>query len=172
MTRRHLSILILLLMVSLSAGLLIWAFTRRNSLLVQIRQIPTISAIRLSGEDIKTSDILVGGKRIVLFFFHPECEYCRKELAGVWERHTECPEAQWLFITLAPIDEVEDYLLTCPLDSIPNAHVLTQETPETFVLYNVKGPPAVFIYDDEGFLRITHRGATSIDDLIKEIKRL
>lgn len=116
------------------------------------------------------SSLLCRGKRTALFFFHPECEFCRKELEGILEHRDEFSNVQWVFLTLAPEELTATFLQDYPLESIPNANVLRQEAPDTYLLYKIKGPPAVFIYSEDGILLNQHLGATPISVLIEELK--
>lgn len=108
--------------------------------------------------------------RTALLFFHPECEYCRKELEGILARHSECRDIQWLFLTLAAAEEVETFLMEYPLESIPDAYILREDWPDNHKLFGVKGPPALFIYDENGKLMARHMGATSIKSLVQELQ--
>lgn len=85
-------------------------------------------------------------------------------------RHSECRDVQWLFITLAPAEEVETFLMEYPLESIPDAHVLREDWPATHKLYGINGPPALFIYDENGNLTTRHMGATSIKTIVRELQ--
>ena len=103
-------------------------------------------------------------------FFHPECEYCRKEVEGILAWHKEMRNVQWLFITLAPTEIVEEFLTEYPLESVSDAIVLREDWPDIYKQFGVKGPPALFIYDENGNLIKRHIGATSIKTIVQELQ--
>lgn len=152
------------------AGLLFWAFSKHNSKIDEIRHLSEINALTIYGDSFASINALDPAKRTALFFFHPECEYCQKELEGILINYSACRDVQWLFITLAPTDEVEAFLVDYPLLSIPNAYVLREDWPDTYERFAVKGPPALFIYDETGKLMKRHMGAVSIKTIVQELQ--
>lgn len=151
-------------------GLLFWAALRRDSKLEGIAQLPEIKTLTIYGDIFEVADYLDSTKRTALLFFHPECEFCQKEVDGIIARHREMRNVQWLFITLAPTEIVEDFLMEFPLESIPDAYVLREDWPETYKQFGVKGPPALFIYDENGNLMKRHMGATSIKTIVQDLQ--
>ena len=85
-------------------------------------------------------------------------------------RHSECRDVQWLFITIAPSEIVEEFLMEYPLETIPDAYVLREDWPDIHKVFGVKGPPALFIYDENGKLMKRHMGATSIKNIVQELQ--
>lgn len=150
--------------------LLFWAASRRDSQLDGIRQMPEIKALTILGDRFDAAEYLDSTKRTVILFFHPECMFCQKELEEVIARHMECRNTQWIFITLAPPEIVEEFLMDYPLESISDAYVLREDWPNTYKQFGVKGPPALFIYDESGNLMKRHIGATSIKTIIQELQ--
>lgn len=151
-------------------GLLIWAASRRGSKVEGIRQLPEIRTLTIDGDRFDVAEFLDSSKRTALMFFHPECEYCRKEVEGIIARHREFRDVQWLFITLAPAEVVERFLIDYPLDTIPFSIVLREDWPVTYKLFDVKGPPALFIYDENGNLLKRFKGATSINTIVEALR--
>ena len=151
-------------------SLLFWAASRHGSKVEGIRQLPEIKVLTIYGDNFKAADYLDSTKWTALLFFHPECEYCRKEVEGIITRQNEFRNVQWLFITLAPTEIVEEFLAEYPLESIPDAYVLREDWPDTYKQFGVKGPPALFIYDESGNLVRRHMGATSIKTIVQELQ--
>lgn len=170
MNRRNIARLTLCLLAVGMGGLLFWAASRRSSKVEGIRKRPEIKALTIYGESFDSAEYLDSSKRTALLFFHPECEYCRKEVEGILARHREIRNVQWLFITLAPTEVVEEFLAEHPLESIPDAYVLRENWPDTYEQFGVKGPPALFIYDENGNLMKRHMGATSIRTIVRELQ--
>lgn len=151
-------------------SLIVWAATRRDSKEEGITQMPGIKAFTIYGDNFEAAEYLDSTKRTALLFFHPECEFCRKELEGIIARHSEFRNVQWLFITLAPTEIVEEFLVDYPLESIPDSYVLREDWPDTYKQFGVKGPPALFIYDENRKLMKRHMGATSIKIIVQELQ--
>ncbi len=170
MTRKIIAKSLLCLLALGMVALLGRAFSKHNSKLDGIRELPSIYAFTVYGDSFASNDYLDSTKRTALLFFHPECEFCQKELEGLLTNHSECRNVQWLFITLAPAEIVEKFLVEYPLESIPDSYILREDWPETYKAFGVKGPPALFIYDENGKLMKRHMGATSIKTIVQELQ--
>ena len=151
-------------------GLLFGAASRRGSKVDGIRQLPEIKVFTIYGDSFDASEYLAPDKRTALLFFHPECEYCRKEVEGIIARQKEFRNVQWLFITLAPTEILEAFLKEYPIESIPDAYVLREDWPDIHRQFGVKGPPALFIYNENGDLIKRHMGAISIKTIVQELQ--
>lgn len=170
MKPRHIALLALGLLAGVMAGLLVWMISKKNAKRPDIAQMPEIKAVTLCGESFISYEELDPSKRTAILFFHPDCEYCRKELEGILSRHGEMRNMQWIFLTLAPEETVQEFLMEYPLEAIPNALVLRDDWPEMHRKYKVKGPPALFVYDENGQLFYQHRGAVSIKTIVERLK--
>ncbi len=170
MNRRNIARLTLCLLAVGMGGLLFWAASRHRSKLEGIRQLPEINAFTIYGERFDSAEYLDSSKRTALLFFHPECEYCRKEVEGILAWHREMRNVQWLFITLAPTEVIEEFLVEYPLESVQDAYLLRENWPDTYEQFGVKGPPALFIYDESGNLMKRHMGATSIKTIVQDLQ--
>ena len=170
MKRGNIARLTLCLLATGMVGLLFWAASRRSSKVEGIRQLPGIRALTIYGDNFDVAEFLDSSKRTALMFFHPECEYCRKEVEGILAWHKEMRNVQWLFITLAPTEIVEEFLTEYPLESVSDAIVLREDWPDIYKQFGVKGPPALFIYDENGNLIKRHIGATSIKTIVQELQ--
>ena len=84
--------------------------------------------------------------------------------------HNEFRSVQWLFITLASTEAVEEFLMEYPLESIPDAYVIREDWPDTYKQFDIKGPPALFIYDENGKLMKRHMGATPIRTIVQDLQ--
>ena len=170
MNRKNIARWTLCLLAAGMGVLLFWAASRHGSRVEGISQLPEINVFTIHGESFDSAECLDPSKRTALLFFHPECEYCQKEVEGILARHREMRSVQWLFITLAPTEVVEEFLAEYPLESIPDAYVLRENWPDTYEQFGVKGPPALFIYDENGNLIKRHMGATSIKTIVQELQ--
>lgn len=131
---------------------------------------PEIKALTIFGDRFDAAEYLDSTKRTVILFFHPECVFCQKELEEVIARHMECRNTQWIFITLAPLEIVEEFLMEYPLESIPDAYLLREDWPDMYERFGVKGPPALFIYDENGKLMKRHKRAVPIKTIVEDLQ--
>ena len=103
-------------------------------------------------------------------FFSPDCEFCRQELKGIIDNRKSFRNVDWVFVTLSPQEELEEFLLEYPLQSVPEARICIEEWPELFGALDVTAPPSIFIYDAEGLLEHYKRGAVSIKTILEWLK--
>lgn len=168
---KTLAIRIAICLVSLSiVSLFIWALLRYKENRQAIAILPSFESETLWGDLFDSSKSLNGSRRTAILFFHPECEFCTVELNGIIKRHNECRDVFWIFVTLANPNEIQELLIDCPIDAISNSVILYEDTPKLHSLFDVKGPPALFIYDDDNRLIKEYRGAISIDTIIMDLK--
>lgn len=100
-------------------------------------------------------------------FFSPDCEFCRQELKGIIDNRISFQSIDWVFVTLSPQEEFEEFLHEYPLQTVPDARICVEERPDLFLALDVTAPPAIFIYDAEGLLEHYKRGAVSIKTILE-----
>ena len=170
MKQRNIARIILCLLVAVMGVLLYIALSRHNAKYASIKQLPKLKALTLYGDTLGIYECIDTTKRTALFFFHPECEYCKKEIEGVLTRHSECRDVQWIFLTIAPAEEVEEFLMEYPIQAITDVYVFREDWPDIHRQFGVKGPPALFIYNENRHLMKRHMGAISIKTIVQELQ--
>lgn len=106
--------------------------------------------------------------RTIVLFFSPDCELCEKEINDIILNKELFKEVRWLFITQSILaNEMRNFLTLYPLSEIDNSVILLENWPKYNTMYEVSGPPAMFVYDREGKLIHSARGAVSIDVIKK-----
>lgn len=134
---------------------------------ISIRNMPKIELNRLQGGKFILSE-KDEMSRTVLFFFSPDCFFCEDEISEIISCKDEFMDVRWLFITQAILkDDLNSFLKRFPIMSIPNAVILLEDWPKYHSMFEVSGPPAMFVYDKKGNLINSVRGAVDID-LIKK----
>lgn len=166
--------IIIRIIVCVAAGvilcLILWAAKRAEHKIAFFRAMPEIKALTISGDSLKTNDVLDTTKRTAILFYSPDCEFCQKEIEGIIDRKEELNNIQWIFITIAQPEELNTFLKEYPIESIQDAILLREDFPEMHIRFDVSSPPALFIYDEYGNLMKMHRGATSIKTIVAELK--
>lgn len=170
MKRKNLIRFAFYLLVIVIIGLFIIVVFKQEYSISDVRQLPVIEALTIHGDKFVSSDYLDSSKRTALLFFHPECEYCQKELEGILAQHMACNNVQWLFLTLASEDVLGGFLRDYPLEAIPDAYVIRENWPDTYVQFGVKSPPELFIYNESRKLIKRHKGFTSIKTIVQELQ--
>lgn len=154
-----------------AVGMIIWAKNRHDhrNVPVDVEKMPEIRALTISGDSLKCANFN-SHKRTAILFFNPDCEFCQVEIKGILEGYSECRDVQWIFLTLAPQEELQDFLLKYPVDSITDAYLLREDFPAMHISFGVTAPPVLFIYDEYGVLMKKHKGSTSIKTILEELK--
>lgn len=167
---------IVILMSIIIVGLLVTTFyllSRHGNNITeseQILHIPNIELNIYNGGFYSLSNYPTKRKTIVLFF-SPECDLCENELQSIIENKEFFINVRWIFITQSIfVDELSTFLTRCPIKNIENSNILIENHLKYHSLYEVTGPPAMFVYDDEGQLIHSVRGSVGIDLIIEWLK--
>lgn len=157
-----------------TAALLLFLFVcalfKNNAKSRLIRKMPEISGYTLYGEEFHFSSSLVSEKKTAILFFDPDCDFCRTEIDGIIERHRECLNVQWVFISLAPTIAIEMFLMEHPLEMVNDSFFLHDQKGELFHLFGIETAPELFIYDENQTLVRHQKGAISIKEIIKDLQ--
>lgn len=141
---------------------------KANQKVDMIHKLPDISLVKYDSGKWFTLSKERGVDKTVIIFFSPDCEFCEKEIEGILSIKDEFPNVRWLFITQSIIkDELFGFFVRYPINEMNNAIILLEDYPKYFSLYDVSGPPALFVYDKNGELIEESRGAVSVRTLIK-----
>lgn len=169
--------MVLCLFAVVIIGLFVWALIRYNNqnklervALSGIENIPEMKALMSDGTSVNLNDKLNHQKRTAILFFSPDCEYCKQEIRGIISRYSECRNVQWVFFTLAQPEEIAAFLNEYHILNIPYSYIIREDWPSLYKKLNIKVPPELFIYDEKGKLIFHHKGATSINTIVEELK--
>lgn len=169
MKARHI-ILCVICIIAVAMGILFFcALEKHNGQLAKIARLPDVALITVDGNEFNLSE-LRPERKVVLLFFSPDCEFCRKELKGILSHRGKFDGVDWIFVTISPIEELMNFLSEYPLDSILGAKVCIEDSPELFMAFDVTSPPSIFIYDADGTLENYKRGAVSIKTILEWIR--
>lgn len=145
------------------------ALKKHNAQAARITHIPSLELVSINGERLLLNEIS-SGRRTAILFFSPDCEFCLKEIEGIIENRTSLEGADWVFVTLSPLEEVEAFLMEYPIGVIQNADVCIDTDLKLFDALDIKAPPSLFIYDADGELEHYNRGAVSIKTILEWMK--
>lgn len=164
---------IILCAIGIIAMVLGWLFfselSKHRIKAENIRFIPEIELTAIDGSVVSLSK-LDGVSKTAILFFSPGCEYCRKEIEGILANKDSFSLTNWVFITLAPREDVDEFMVQYPLGSIPRANVCIAEGPDLYLAMDISSPPTLFIYGADGEILHYQRGAISINVLLDWLK--
>ncbi len=162
--------LVIVTVLCLAAGTLAVVFLvtlqRHNLKRARIVQLPAFEARDIEGGTFVSSS-LSRYRRSAILFFSPDCEFCRTELKNIVMRGNQWEDVCWLFVTMSDKTTVEDFLMECDVEAIPNSRVVIDEKGSIISLFAVSAPPTLFIYDENLLLIHIGKGATSISTIME-----
>ena len=166
MKKKYLIVSALCLAAGVLVGLFLFSLLRHRQQQARIERLPVFAARLLDGTAFSSS-ALPTSRRTAVLFFSPDCEFCRVELDHIVRRGNKWNDVQWLLVTVADRAAVLDFLMDCPADALPGAHILLDEQGSVFSLFGVTAPPVLHVYDENRRLMHSGKGATSISVINK-----
>jgi thioredoxin-related protein len=124
----------------------------------------------LNGDSLFSQD-LKKNVPVMLIYFSPTCEHCQEFTRNLLQKITAFNNAQILFISYLPLNDVEKFKNDFDLDKYPNIKIGTEGY--TFIVqrfYNIRNFPFIALYDKKGSLFAYYRTAPTIDVLIKQFE--
>ena len=82
----------------------------------------------------------------------------------------ELRNVQWVFITIAQVEELEIFINDYPIHLLPYSFLLREDFPRNHLLFGVSVPPVLFIYDDKGKLINVHKGGFTLFSILDELR--
>ena len=159
-------IIVVFLSVFICAFIVLLIRNKTNKESSPIDTFPSITAKLYKGGVYSVPIKYTEGKTVVVFF-SPECEICETELSDIL-RNNVSSKNRWLFITHSFLkDELDYFLERIPIDTLQNSVLLLEDTPKYHSLFNVVGPPSLFVYNKEGKLIHSSYGGVLTSTLVE-----
>lgn len=157
------------LLFSLLTVVILYSMRNKIKPASPIDNLPDITAMLYYGGVHTVPGNYRGGKTVVVFF-SPECDLCEHELNDILN-NASSSNNRWVFITHAFLkDEMGYFLKNTPIDTLRNSTILLEDSPKYHTLFQVVGPPSMFVYDNEGKLMHSAYGSVNTSTLIEWIK--
>lgn len=138
-----------------------------------LQTIPRITLLTADSLPVNLGDLCAIGQPIVIFYFHPECEFCQLEINELLAQKELLDNVLPVFVTtLASPDDVAEFEKTHPISSIDNAVLLFDRKFVLSTEYGIQSPPQTMIYNGEGHLVKHFRGFVMINDLLQALQEL
>lgn len=98
------------------------------------------------------------GKPVVLFYFYPNCPYCKAQTKEILEDITKLKGIQFYFITPYPVVEMKKFWNEYELGKYPNIVTGIDTANDMGKYFEVTGVPFMAIYGKEQKLNNTFEG--------------
>lgn len=112
-------------------------------------------------------------KPVILIYFDPDCNHCQKLMTELFQKIDAFKKAQIIMITFKSVEELPAFEKLHNTQKYSNITVGTEGA--AFYVRNYYGlmtMPFTALYDKNGNLIYSYRKETSVDDLIKRLKKL
>lgn len=169
MKSRHILLAAICVIAMALGGLFAVALRKHNAERTKIERIPEIILTTIDGEEFSLAE-MNPGRKVAILFFSPDCEFCRKEVEGIIASKDSFVGVEWVFVTIAPHEELDIFLQEYPLNAIEDTKICIEEFPELFLALDVTAPPSIFIYNSDGHIEHYKRGAVSIRTILEWLK--
>lgn len=164
---------IILFALLLAGGVLLTLFFsalhEHRDKVAKIEHIPDVTLVTIDGDTFSLQSQKPSRKTAIMFF-SPDCEFCMKELEGIVNARNDFSGIDWVFVTLAQREELDSFLQYYPLETIPGARICIEDKPELLMALDISAPPALFVYNADGYLEQCQRGAVSIQTIIEWLR--
>ncbi len=123
-------------------------------------QMPAFTMINAQGEAVDLKSL--AGKKVLVNLWATWCPPCRAEMPSIEKLHQSVDKEKTAFVMLSLDDDFEKakkYVIDNNLD-LPVYYPQSTDLPE---LFNVRGIPATFIFDEQGQLIKSTEGADNYD---------
>ena len=139
---------------------------------LQLQTIPNITLSTVDSLPVNLGDLCATGQLTVIFYFHPECEFCQLEIKELLAHKELLDNVLPVFVTFASQNDVAEFEKTHPISTIDNSALLFDRKYALSAEYGIQSPPQTLIYNDEGHLVKHFRGFVMINDLLQVLQEL
>ena len=129
--------------------------------------------IMLSDNRVFSADELPKGKPLILVYFDPDCDHCQMLMKNLFSKIDEFKKAEIVMVTFKSIPELAAFEKEHDISKYPNIKTGTEGT--SFYLryyYGLEKMPFTALYDKHGKLNYSYKEQTSVDDLIRRLKKV
>lgn len=109
---------------------------------------------------------------VIIIYFDPTCEHCKAFTGDMLKHYKDFGNTQIVMISYTSVAQVVKFEADFSLMNYPTIKVGTEG--ESFVVqrfYGVQKFPFIALYDRTGVITAYHRTPTSVDVVLKELKK-
>ena len=141
-------------------------FTKRYEVEVSIQYLPDIEVMAMDSSIIRLKT-RQNNMPMIIFYFHPECEFCAIEIEELIKHKSKFENVQMIFVSFASINEIKEYLETYEINSFKHVLIANDYKGDLVSKLHVKAPPTCFIYENSLILKKKIKGLVSVTELLK-----
>ncbi|GHS84839.1 hypothetical protein FACS1894201_03790 [Bacteroidia bacterium] len=171
MNKKRILTIVLITVTLLLVTLLSVQLGKHYNTVKMYRQLPDVTLLQMDSTAFCTSELKEINKSLVIFYFHPDCDFCQMEIESILKSQEKLHHTQLLFVSFALIEEIKPFLETFPIDTIPNVLIAMDNNLEFTNTFKPKSIPATYIYNAQGTLQKVLTGLSSLEVILKIITR-
>jgi len=137
------------------------------------KQFPTIPAFKLMRADssfFMLKDVVKKKKPTIIIIFSPTCSHCQHQAEEITSHMKDLANVTFIFSTLYPVPEMQQYINDYGLDKFPNITVGHDKGYNLGTFYKIGGLPGIFVYDKKGKFITSFETNVMADKLIAAVK--
>ena len=132
------------------------------------KKLPSFTFLLMDSTTRFNTDSLESGKPFVMFYFNPDCPYCRTELRDIIQHNNEFNNIMFYLLTAYPYGDVKRFSNEFHLKEYANITIGIDYTNYLYKYLYIPSVPYLAIYDKEKRLKQVLMGKTDY----KKIKML
>lgn len=120
------------------------------------KALPAFDAVYLNGKDTLNTYNIPSGKPILIVYFSPDCDHCKKMLDAFLPQMDRIKNVDVYFMSFMPVIAMQVFNSAYHLDTYPNTRFIGQDFRFFFpAFYGVSAVPDVVLYDkDKNFVKM------------------
>lgn len=130
-----------------------------------IARLPDVGLLTADSILFRTGTLAADTLPLLVLYFHPECEFCAAEITDLFKHRDAATGIRFLLVTFASPEEIRSHFRSFPEARAANFIVATDYKGDFARIFNVKAPPANYLYDKHKKLIRVHTGMLSFERL-------
>lgn len=122
------------------------------------KSIPELSLLLTDSITYINTGNIPEGRPVVLFYFSPQCPYCRAQVADIIEDIDVLKDIRFFMVTGFPVSEMKRFFKEYQLEKYPNITIGRDSTEYLAHYFKVPGVPYMAIYGKDKRLRNAFAG--------------
>ncbi len=140
---------------------------QKDKIAAQIQSMPPFTFTNTSTGSIFTDGNLQPNLSSLIIYFHPDCEFCQEQAAGISKKIDDFNSFQLLFVSHAGSVAIKSFSDKYALSSHQNIVFLEDTNLIISSIFGKSGVPSSFIYNKHGKLVKHFKGEAKIEELLK-----
>jgi peroxiredoxin len=131
------------------------------------KKLPQFTFLLPDGKSKLNTDSIKSGKSFVVFYFNPNCPYCRAEIRDMLKHNKQFQKTEYYFLTNYTTGQVKPMIEEFKLDKYKNITVAIDQNSDFIKYYFIPNVPYLAIYDSQKRLQQVFVGRTGFETINK-----